>query len=196
MKAKFKVFFVIVFSLFLITFFQTKSFADDSIQTDSDNISTLATDTPKMDKIAYDLPYPGLLPGNFLYSIKVFRDKLVSTLINDPFKKAEFDLLASDKRINAGVFLFNQKKESLAIDTISKGNNYFDDAIGSIEKAKSGGVVVNSLLDKMKLSVKKHQEVLSPYEKKISKNKRAGFEQELKRMKNFEKSVISLFPQH
>lgn len=193
MKAKFRIFFIVIFSLSLISFSQTKSFADDATQIESDSIS--ATNTPKMEKIAYDLPFPGLLPGNPLYSIKVFRDKLVSTLINDPFKKAEFDLLASDKRTNAGVFLFNQKKEDLAIDTISKGNNYFDDAIGSIEKAKSGGVEVKPLLEKMKLSIRKHQEVLAPYEKKISKGKRAGLGEEVKRMRNFEKSVVALFPQ-
>lgn len=185
-----KTFSVVLFLAVFLIFFQTKSFAKDlTVEEES-----TASQTPKVEQVNYDLPYPGLLPGNPLYNLKVLRDRIVSVLISDPLKKAEFDILASDKRINAGLFLLDRKKETLAIDTISKGNNYFHDALGSIEKAKKMNVEIKPLLERMKQSVKKHQEVLTPYEKKVSKSKRGAFQQEMKRMQNFEKSVMGLFP--
>ncbi len=41
----------------------------------------------------YALPYPGILPDNVLYNLKVFRDKVFEFLIIDPVKKADFYLL-------------------------------------------------------------------------------------------------------
>ena len=66
--------------------------------------------------ITYELAYPGLLPDHPLYFFKVIRDKVVSLLINDPSKRAEFNLLTSDKRFNSG-------RQEKIIDTLSKSNN-------------------------------------------------------------------------
>ena len=54
--------------------------------------------------INYPLAYPGILPDNPLYPLKMLRDRIVFFLINDPFKKAEFNLLQADKRLGAGLF--------------------------------------------------------------------------------------------
>ena len=62
--------------------------------------------------VDYELPYPGLLPDNPLYPIKVFRDKVVSFFITDAQKQATFDLLQADKRVAAGEYLLQEKDES------------------------------------------------------------------------------------
>ena len=77
--------------------------------------------------IDYPLPYPGILPDNPLYLMKALRDRVVSIVISDPLKKAQFDLLMADVRLNAAQYLFakGEEKYSLAETTISKGENYF-----------------------------------------------------------------------
>src|SRR3989344_5431146 len=90
----------------------------------------IISETPEIKKsVEYNLPYPGLLPDSPFYSLKSLRDKIVSFLISSPLKKAEFNLLQADKRLNAGLYLFNSakqnggdkdaKKINLAIVTIS-----------------------------------------------------------------------------
>ena len=55
--------------------------------------------------VDYQLPYPGMLPDNPLYFLKVFRDNLTSFFINKPLDKAHFDLLQSDKDVEASYLL-------------------------------------------------------------------------------------------
>src|SRR5581483_4884765 len=100
----------------------------------------LATPEAKMamQEVVYTMPYPGLLPDSPLYPLKAFRDKVVSVLISDPQKQAEFDLLQADKRLGAGIALLkkNKKDYKLAESTIDKGENYFGLAIDKTKEAK------------------------------------------------------------
>ncbi len=180
----------LVLILVAILSLSTKTYAQELMMEEE----SISTDTPKVEKINYNMPYPGLLPGNPLYNLKVLRDKIVSTLISDSLKKASFDLLASDKRANAATFLFDKNKNDIAIDTLSKSNNYFDDAIVNIEKAKKMNEDIQPLLEQMKQSIRKHQEIISPYEKKLSGKNKKALTHEIMRMKKFEKSVNNLFP--
>ncbi|MDO8621051.1 MAG: DUF5667 domain-containing protein [Candidatus Levybacteria bacterium] len=112
--------------------------------------------------IGYELAYPGLLPDSPLYFLKVARDKAISLLTSDPLKKAEFDLLTSDKRLNSAVYLFKKgaNKYVLAEQTISKGENYFEDAIKQVELAKTQGLSVSDTLSNLYLASQKHEEVI------------------------------------
>ena len=137
--------------------------------------------------IDYELPYPGLMPDNPLYFLKVGRDLVVGMLISDSLKKAEFDLLAADKRLNAGVYILNsakqnEKKINMAESTISKGENYFEKAIGKAREAKMQGMDIKDISARLLTSSKKHQEVI----------KELKFESLLKRAQGFEKQVKSL----
>lgn len=136
----------------------------------------------------YQLPYPGILPDSPLYFLKTTRDKIVSFLISDSLKKAEFDVLQADKRLQAGVKLIEKGKEDLAEETISKGENYFEEAVSKIEEAKREGKDVKPLLETMSASVKKHQEVVGQLQKKAGK-KKGQFAQIYKRLVSFEKKV-------
>ena len=129
------------------------------------------------------------MPDNPLYALKVIRDKVVSFLISSPLKKAEFNLLQADKRLNAGVFLFNSKKINLAISTISKAENYFYEAIAEIKRANGQGVSTRNLTEKLLDASKKHQEVISSLEKRSKGSTAESLVFQRKRAENFEKQA-------
>lgn len=146
------------------------------------------TPTPK-EKVDYQLPYPGLLPDSSIYSLRMLRDKIVSFLISDPLKKAEFNLLQADKRLNAGIYLFNKGKVDLAVSTVSKAENYFESAVQKAKEAKNQGMDTKQISTQLMNSVKKHQEELDALSKKSKDNFREDFLRELRRSKDFEKEI-------
>lgn len=167
--------------IFLVSF--NISFAKDLLATSS-----------SQEEVNYELPYPGLLPDNPLYFLRIIRDKTVGFLISDPFKKAEFDLLQADKRLNAGIYLFNsallnEKKIKLAISTISKAENYFEQALDKIGEAKMQGRNISEMEGKLRNALKKHKQELEFLAKKASPNFAVGFEKEQKRVTDFEKRL-------
>lgn len=113
-------------------------------------------------------------------------------LISDPIKEAEFNLLTSDKRIYAAQLLADRGKDDLSVSTLSKSNNYFHNAISSVSEAKRMGKRVDIVLNSMKKSIDKHQEVLSMMRKVLSKNFSNQLGIEEKRMLDFKKSVDNL----
>ncbi len=160
-------------------------------------ISISAQSLPKetlVEAIDYTLPYPGMLPDSPFYVLKVIRDKIISLLISDPLKKAEFDLLQADKRLQAGVFLTDKDKSktSLVISTISKGQNYFEEAIYKIQEAKKQGKDTSSILDKLITASRKHKEVLQGLEKNAGKEVRESIMVMGKRMEEFEKIAMKI----
>ncbi|MEK7551360.1 MAG: DUF5667 domain-containing protein [Patescibacteria group bacterium] len=113
-----------------------------------------------METIQYEIPYPGLLPDNPLYYLKVIRDNILKFLISDPLKKTEFSLLQADKRLGGAKLLLDKGKAELSITTLSKSGNYFEDAISNVQKAKKEGEDVNAILDQLLKASQKHQEII------------------------------------
>lgn len=169
----------LVFALILFFSVASLSFAKDLIPSSSPS----ATPTPKVEKVNYELPYPGLLPDNPLYMLKAARDRVIQFLISDPVKKAEFNLLSSDKRTNTGYYLINKNKDEMGVLYISKGNNYMHMAI---QDAKNSGEKGKTLMDKIKPSIKKHEEVIKSVLSKVDKTNRTKLNNELKRLREFE----------
>ena len=141
--------------------------------------------------IEYALPYPGLLPDSPLYILKAIRDRIVEILISDPIKKANFDLLAADKRLNEGVSLFNkgEKKYALAESTISKGENYFEQGISAIERAKKQGIVTLDVSQRFHLASLKHMEIIKGLINESRGEIKNRLQLEEKRMEEFEKKL-------
>ena len=139
----------------------------------------------------YSLPYPGILPDNRLYFLKATRDKIIGMLIADPLKKVEFDSLTADKRLSSGIYLLlsDEKNYSLATSTISKGENYFVDAISNIQQAKKQGIGVSETRARLSDTLKKHQEILKSLETKFSGNTKGDIQREEKRVEQFQKTV-------
>jgi hypothetical protein len=122
------------------------------------------------EKIDYQLPYPGLLPDNPFYPLKVLRDRIISLFISDPLKKAEFYLLDANKRLNGAFYLFNKDKTKIELvqSTISKAENYFEQAILKTQEAKKQGIDTSDIQEEMSESLIKYQEILETISSKPS----------------------------
>jgi len=131
----------------------------------------------------YALPYPGILPDHPLYPVKMLRDRIISFFINTPQKKAEFNLLMADKRVNAGLYLSDQKKTDLAVTTISKGQNYLDQALTIVETEKSALTDGKSLLERLNKATAKHEEVIASILKKAGDKEKPAVRDLLERTK-------------
>lgn len=132
-------------------------------------------------KIEYTLPYPGILPGHPLYPLKMLRDRILSSFITDPLKKAEFSLLQADKRLNSGLFLLEQGKVELAEQTFSKGEVYLEQSLTEAEQAKKLGKETGALVSKLSLAVLKHQEVLTEVLGKVPDSAKPGIQNSLEK---------------
>jgi hypothetical protein len=141
----------------------------------------------------YTLPYPGILPDNPLYILKTVRDRLVGMLISDPVKKSAFDLLQADKRLQSGIYLIDKSKNYLLAETtISKGENYFEDALSRISDAKKQGMDVNTIESNLANAAKKHQQVILGLLKKAPKQYANSYKFLLMRMDKLEKETNAL----
>jgi len=155
-----------------------------------------STNSAKVEKQEYVLPYPGILPDSPLYFLKAIRDRIINFLISDPIKKTDFNLLQADKRLNEGIMLFakGETKYNLAITTISKGENYFDEAIKQIVQARKQGKDINNITSRLYQSSFKHEEVIKQLENKVAGNVKQGLIVQEKRVKEFKKMVKALIP--
>ncbi|QQG44348.1 MAG: hypothetical protein HYW86_00295 [Candidatus Roizmanbacteria bacterium] len=122
-------------------------------------------------KVAYDLPYPGILPDNPLYMIKAARDKIQEFITRDNIRKAELYNLLSDKRMFMSQLLAKKGKSQLAINTLSKGEKYFLKIPELLSNSKKQGVKPqDEMILKLKLSNEKHEEVISTFLKEASQD--------------------------
>jgi hypothetical protein len=131
------------------------------------------TPTPSPIYIKYDLAYPGILPDNPFYKLKVLRDKISLALITDPLKKMDYLLLQADKGILATAMLVDKNQISLAETTALKAENNYTliaNELNYLSKKPK-----NELFTKLETASKKHQEVLTDLLKRIPKNKQKTF---------------------
>lgn len=146
--------------------------------------------------IQYQLPHPGLLPDNRFYFLKTLRDRIVWFITSDSLKKAQFDLLSADKRLNAALHLVKKGNNNyqLVQSTISKGENYFEEAIEKTIEAKKQGVNISDMVRQLSSSSQKHQQVLKEIAEKAPQNMKESFNSLQKRMTDLEKRVNKLLP--
>lgn len=145
--------------------------------------------------VDYTLPYPGLLPDNPLYGLKTMRDRIVGFLISDPLKKSSFDLLQADKRLQAGVYLVQTEgkgKETLAEQTISKGENYLSEAVSKLQEAKMQGRDVTDSVNTLVRASQKHQLVIMDLEKNVSQQEVRPFQLLIQRVTSIGRDASKL----
>ncbi len=124
-------------------------------------------------RIEYQLAWPGILPDNKIYKLKVLRNKIIYRLIINPVKKVEFDLLMADKTIYASKLLVEKGETDLAKETALKGENYYSVLVQDYNHALLEGKKIPAVLDKkITLAAVKHQEIFKELEDKVKgKNK-------------------------
>ncbi len=138
-----------------------------------------APDSP----VAYELPYPGILPNSPFYPLKALRDKISAFFISDPVKKARFDLSLADTRISAALALIERKNLPLAESTISKAQNYFEEALTKTRQAKNQGIDTQELVKKLATAAAKHNEVIVETQKELNPIEKTRFKQVFNRSK-------------
>lgn len=149
----------------------------------------------KAENIKYDLPYPGILPDNFLYPLKMTRDRLWEFLISDLERKAYFDILMADKRAAAAsTLIFEKNKIDLGITTFSKAFKYLEKTPPIISALREKNFNVNNSIDKLTGATLKHETIIEKIltRSDLSKNEKNRLKELLRNYKDFESKVFSL----
>lgn len=131
-------------------------------------------------KIEYTLAYPGILPDNPLYSVKLFRDNVVYFLSRDYIKKANIKLDQSDKKAHMAIELSKKGKWRMAITTIIDGEQDFlkIPKLLATSKKQGNGPTGNFILT-LKLANEKHREVIEGLLKDVPRGESIRFDQAL-----------------
>ncbi|QQG40379.1 MAG: hypothetical protein HYV37_02295 [Candidatus Levyibacteriota bacterium] len=125
----------------------------------------------------YTFPWPGILPDNKLYKIKVLRNKIIEKMIVSPVKKVEFDLLMADKTIYASKLLVDKGEIDLAKDIALKGENYYSILAQDYNKSLQQKKKIPVQLDrKITLAAIKHQEVFKQLEDAVAGENKKTFQ--------------------
>lgn len=138
--------------------------------------NTLAQENPTQETstksaiIEYDLAFPGILPDNPIYKLKVLRDKLSIMFISDPYKRTQFYLLQADKGILATAMLIDKNKIALANETALKAENNI--TLLSNELYRFTQKPEPAFFDKLRTASLKHQEILSSLIERLPENER------------------------
>jgi len=142
------------------------------------------------EKVVYNLAYPGLLPDHPLYLLKIIRDRILELTTRDNLRKAELYLLLSDKRVSMAYSLAKKGKNKLAITTLSKGEKYFYKIPDLIANAKKQGVSPGlDLTTNLKLSNKKHREVIDDLQKELPQGQTEGLSEVLRLNQEIKKMI-------
>ena len=140
-----------------------------SAQTPSaENSPQISPSPQEVEKVDYFLPYPGILPGHFLYPIKMIRDKILLFLTTEPLKRGERLLHYADKRIEAARLLAENGRQSLAVTTATKAEKYLERAINQEKEARAKGKKTHPFLVELSKASLKHQQVLLEIKGKTS----------------------------
>ncbi len=112
-------------------------------------------------EISYYLPYPGrVLPDNFLWPVKVIRDRIGIFLNFSAAKKSEALLQLADKRLASAQKLFEVNKSELAVSVLTKAEKYLEESYNQEEIARTKGVKTSELAEKIAKASLKHRQVI------------------------------------
>lgn len=143
-------------------------------------------------KVDYSLPYPGILPDNPFYKLKMIRDRLWIFLTPDPIDRSELFLLYADKRLGAGKALIEEGKVSLGLSTITKGEKYLERAVLEAEKTKKQGKNLNQLPSKLVKACVGHQAILTELQLGFETEGKEVIDNQLKMVKDLSQRAASL----
>lgn len=155
-----------------------------------------ASSAAKIKPVEYTLPYPGMLPGNPFYFLKTFRDMLMGFFISDPLKKAEFELLQSDKSVATSSVLFDKGENERASQSLTESIITFEQSLQRTKEARDEGIRVDDFVATLTLANKKHEEVISDLlQTETGKKQKDVLTKTLAIIQKFDKKVKSILPQ-
>lgn len=139
------------------------------ISTQESTSSGKTTVDSLVQKSDYFLAYPGILPDNIFYSLKMVRDRIRLFFTVDPLRKVDVLLLYADKRIAAAKALMEKGKVDLALTTATKAEKYLEQAVAQERIAREGGKDTSRQRDNLLKATFKHEEVLLEFESSLGK---------------------------
>lgn len=168
-------------------FFLTFVFLTFHITTQSKEIKIEAQ------KIEYTFPYYGVLPDSPLYFIKEGRDRILEFFTRDSLKKVQLYLLFSDKKIVMARELSKKQKWQLADETATKAEEYFQKIPDIIVASKKQGTTTSAeLVQRLKISNKKHREIIEDLLESAPESERKNLKTILNLNKKSAKAISSL----
>ena len=108
----------------------------------------------------YQLPYPGILPGQILYPIKMVRDRARLLLTFSQEKRLAYYLLLADKRLATAVMLAGRNDWLSANSLIYKSGGYLQLAIKLFKQMSLSQQKADIWGKTLKQTTEKHLRVL------------------------------------
>jgi hypothetical protein len=152
------------------------------------------TPTPSPSKINYPLPYPGVLPGSPVYTIKMARDKIWEILISDPVKKADFYVLQADKRLASSLALIELGDKEKGYSMLTKGLKYLEKSLDKAKEAREKNLDYGDIFTKIDESATKQKQEIEVIIGKSDKEFSSQLRSELKKAETIQKNASSLRP--
>lgn len=124
--------------------------------------SVFAQELAAQTENSYQLPYPGVLPGQTLYPFKEIKESLQGFFIADPYQKAVFSLEQAEKYMQGAYLLFFAKehsKENLTA-TLKKAAFYSQETFGLSQDASKQGKDGHIVIDRLLHLLEKQEELL------------------------------------
>jgi hypothetical protein len=154
--------------------------------------TSMTTPTPAV-KVEYALPYPGILPDHPLYIVKRLRDYILERVIMEPVRKGEFYILQGDKRLQMGMTLIDMGKFQLGESTISKAEKYMEQSVMVLLSYQTANAMVpTNIADRLRISLSKHEEVITAMLAKIPEAQKNGLTESLVRVKQLQEEAKKL----
>lgn len=143
--------------------------------------------------VEYVLPYPGILPDNPLFAIKMLRDWIFERLISDPLRKTEFYILQADKRLSMALAFMDKSKPEGALAAVSNAQEFMDKALKLASSQHAAGQLIpGHILDRFERSIAKHIEVINGLALQGEEQTRASFRASLDAFKTFAQQAEGL----
>ena len=109
---------------------------------------------------SYVLPYPGAMPGKFIYKPKLIFEKLEAYWYFGDFAKFDYNLKESDHYLVESKTLFEYGQYLLAYSALKKSDAYFMKVNPSLKSAKTHGKDISEKKLTYDIASEKHIEVL------------------------------------
>lgn len=149
--------FVLAFGILLISLLRSST-VNFALADFKSSPSPQPTQLPDID---YTMTLPGnVLPDSVLWPLKAIRDRVWYMLTFSHLGRAELALLFADKRLVAGVSLFEKNNSVLGLSTVTKGEKYLEMAVSEEELARKSGADTSTFLTKLAASSLKHRQII------------------------------------
>lgn len=127
-------------------------------------------------KVDYYLAYPGILPDQPLYKLKMVRDRARLMMVKKSPQKVALVLLYADKRVGAGVALIEGGQMGLGITTIQKGVKYYEQAVTLSKELIDGGIDIGLVREALNKAPLKYIEKIDELLPRVTSEQKSALE--------------------